>query len=198
VGGIIMRQKGFLIVLILILAGSGICLQNKIAYGKGKMPSPAAKTSIPQINLSAPKAPELQNYLGVQSDSEFNITQIHTKLILIEILNAFCPDCRKNASQMNQIFNIIENDADLKPNLKFIGIAAGNNANEVDPFVKEYNIKFPVFPDPDNKIHELLGGAGPPGVILSDIAGKVLFVHEGVIEDIDFILEKIREAQKQL
>ena len=55
-----------------------------------------------------------------------------------------------------------------------------------------------MFPDPDNKIHQLLGGAGPPGVILSDIAGKVLFVHEGVLEDIDFLLEKIRQAQKQL
>jgi hypothetical protein len=98
--------------------------------------------------------------------------------------------------QMNRIFNIIENDSELKSDIKLIGIAAGNNANEVDPFVKEFKIKFPVFPDPDNKIHELLGGAGPPGVILSDIAGNVLFVHEGVIEDIDFLLEKIREAKK--
>ena len=65
---------------------------------------------------------------------------------------------------------------------------------QIDPFVKEFKIKFPVFPDPDNEIHELLGGTGPPGVILSDIAGKVLFVHEGVLEDIDFLLEKIREA----
>ena len=193
-----MRHQHFWISTFVAIIGLAITFNSLPAFGKGKTPPPATKTSIPQINLSAPKAPELQNYLGVQSDSEFNITQIHTKLILIEILNAFCPDCRKNAPQMNQIFNIIENDADLKPNIKFIGIAAGNNANEVDPFVKEYKIKFPVFPDPDNKIHELLGGAGPPGVILSDIAGKVLFVHEGVLEDIDLLLEKIREAQKQL
>jgi hypothetical protein len=197
-GGIIMRQKFVWIFSILFLFGLTITINSMQAFGKGKTPPPTVKTSIPQIKLKAPKAPDLQNYLGVQQDSEFNLTQIPAKMILIEILNTFCPECQKNVPQMNRVFNIVENDADLKSDIKLIGIAAGNEAIHVEPFVKEYKIKFPVFPDPDNKIHELLGGAGPPGLILSDIHGKVLFIHEGVIEDIDILLEKIREGHKQL
>jgi peroxiredoxin len=193
-----MRQKGVWVFSILLVFGLWIGLQNVPAYGKGKTPPPALTISMPQIRLAAPKTTDLQNYLGVAADSEFNITQVPSKLILIEIFNAFCPDCQKNAPQINRVFNIIENDADLKTDIKVIGIAAGNDAVQMEPFVKEFKIKYPVFPDPDNKIHELLGSAGPPGVILADIHGKVLFVHEGVLEDIDFLLEKIREGQKQL
>jgi peroxiredoxin len=166
------------------------------AYGKGKTP-PAAKTAIPQIKLPAPKSPDLQTYLGVAKDAEFNLTQVHAKLILIDILNAFCPDCQKNAPQMNRIFNIIDNDAELKPDIKIIGIAAGNDPVQIDSFVKEYKIKFPVFPDQDNQIHAMLGGTGPPGIILSDIHGKPLYVHEGALEDIDLLLAKIQEVRKQ-
>jgi thiol-disulfide isomerase/thioredoxin len=193
-----MRQKYVWIFSVLFIFGLTITFNSMQAFGKGKTPPATAKTSIPQIKLTAPKAPDLQNYLGVQQDSEFNLTQIPTKMILIEILNTFCPDCQKSAPQMNRVYNIIENDADLKPDIKLIGIAAGNDAFQIEPFVKEFKIKYPVFPDPDNKIHELLGGAGPPGVILADIHGKVLFVHEGLLGDIDFLLEKIRESHKQL
>jgi peroxiredoxin len=193
-----MRRKHFWILFPLFLFGLAITFNSMPAFGKGKTPPPAAKTSIPQVKLTAPSSPELQNYLGIEINSEFNLSQIRTKLILIEILNTFCPDCQKNAPQMNRVFNIVENDADLKSDIKLIGIAAGNDASHIEPFIKEFKIKFPVFPDPDNKIHELLGGAGPPGVILADIHGKVLFVHEGVLEDIDFLLEQIREGHKQL
>jgi peroxiredoxin len=193
-----MERKQFGVVSVLFIFGLAIAFNSLPAFGKGKTPSPAVKTFIPQIKLPAPKTPDLQIYLGLQNDSEFNLTQIRAKLILIEILNAFCPDCQKNAPQMNRVFSIIENNADLKSDIKLIGIAAGNDVNQIEPFAKEFKIKFPLFPDPDNKIHELLGGVGPPGVILSDMNGKVLFVHEGVVEDIDFLLEKIQEVHKQL
>jgi hypothetical protein len=193
-----MRKKEIWVLSILLMVGLGLCLQNMPVYGKGKTPAPAVKTSIPQIKLKAPKEPDLQNYLGVQKDTEFNLTQVRAKLILIDILDVYCPDCQKNAPQMNRIFNIIDSDAELKSDIKIIGIAAGNDSVQIESFVKEFKIKFPIFPDQDNQIHSLLGGTGPPGVILSDIHGKVLLVHEGVLEDIDFLLEKIREDRKQL
>jgi len=192
-----MGRKTFWVVSVLFIFGLTIIFNCLPAFGKGKTPSPAVKTFIPQIKLPAPKTQDFQNYLGVVNDSEFNLTQIRAKMILIEIFNAFCPDCQKNAPRMNQVFSIIENNPSLKPDIKLIGIAAGNDVNQIEPFAKELKIKFPLFADPDNKIHELLGGIGPPAVILSDMNGKVLFVHEGVLDDIDFLLEKIQELHKQ-
>lgn len=192
-----MGRKKFWAVSVILIFGLTIAFNCLPAFGKGKAPSPAAKTFIPKIKLPAPKTQDFQNYLGV-NDSEFNLTQIRAKMILIEIFNAFCPDCQKNAPQMNRVFSIIENNPDLKSDVKLIGIAAGNDVNQIDPFAKEFKIKFPLFADPDNKIHELLGSIGPPGLILSDMNGKALFVHEGVVEDIDFLLEKIQELHKQI
>jgi peroxiredoxin len=193
-----MSRKQFFVLTILLIVGLVIGHNGMSAYGKSNAPKAAEKTSIDQIKLSAPQSSDLQNYLGVQKDSEFKLTQIRAKLILIEIVDVYCPDCQRNAPQMNRIFNIIENDTELNSDTKIIGIAAGNDSKQTETFVKEFKIRFPVFPDPDNEIHKLLGGTGPPGIIFSDIHGKTLFVHEGVLEDIDFLLEKLREVHRQL
>ncbi len=193
-----MQKKTSWIFSVLVIFSLVAVFISMPAFGKGKTPPPVLKTDISRIKLFAPESPEFQTYLGVEKDSQFFITQLPAKLLLIEVLNAFCPDCQKNAPPMNQVFNIIENDTELKSGVKLIGIAAGNSANEIKPFIKEFKIKFPVFPDPDNKLHELLGNAGPPAVILSDINGNVLFFHEGVVKDMDLLLQNIQEAYKQL
>jgi len=193
-----MNAKRFFVLSILFIVGLALLQSGMPAYGKGNAPKGAEKAAIDQIKLPAPQTPDLLTYLGVPKDSEFKLNQIRSKLILIDILDVFCPECQKNAPQMNRVYNIIETDKELSPDVKIIGIAAGNDSKQIETFVKEFGVKFPVFPDPKNEIHKLLGGMGPPAVILSDGNGKVFFTHEGVLEDIDLLLEKLRESHKQL
>ena len=77
-----MSRKQFFVLTILLIVGLVIGHNGMSAYGKSNAPKAAEKTSIDQIKLSAPQSSDLQNYLGVQNDSEFNLTQIRAKLIL--------------------------------------------------------------------------------------------------------------------
>lgn len=192
-----MRQKRFLILSVLSFFGLTIGLAGLPAYGKGKSPKTVTNIPMSQIKLSAPSASDQQVYLGVQKDSVFTLNQTRAQFILIDVLNVFCPDCQKNAPQMNRIYNIVENDSDLKSDIKLIGIAVGNDDKQIAPYVAEFKIKFPVFPDPGNSIHTLLGGIEYPSLILADSKGNILFVHEGAIVDIDVLLEKLRDIHKK-
>ncbi|MBF0259788.1 MAG: TlpA family protein disulfide reductase [Desulfamplus sp.] len=107
-----------------------------------------------------------QAYLGLNrknlSDKTFNINDINADVVLVEIFSMYCPHCQKDAPNMNAFFNLIQKNESYRDRIKLIGIGVGNSAFEVDFFRKTYNIEFPLFSDPDFRIHKLLGGVRTP------------------------------------
>lgn len=151
----------------------------------------------PEINLGAPPGNDAGEYLGVTDAEMVVLQQIPARLVVIDILNVLCPDCHKNIPKLNRLYNIIENDADLKSDIRFIAIAAGNDKKQVQMFSDQYGIRFPIFDDPTDEIYYRLGAIGPPGLIITESAGKVRYIHEGVIKDLDGLLQTIRDIHRQ-
>ena len=88
-----------------------------------------------------------KNYLGLTGSGTFKITQVKAQAVLIEIFSMYCPYCQKDAPGINELFQAIEENAEMKGRIKIIGIGAGNSAYEVGVYKKKYNVPFPLIPD---------------------------------------------------
>jgi peroxiredoxin len=126
-------------------------------------PKPPQKGEVlPVINLPVPKNPDEKNYLGLSGSGLFKIPQIKAKAVIVEIFSMYCPYCQKDASGINELYRLIENNPDIKNKIKLIGIGAGNSPYEVGVFKKTYNVPFPLFPDKDFTIHKACGEVRTP------------------------------------
>ncbi len=117
---------------------------------------------LPVMNLPTPKNPDERNYLGLSGSGLFKIPQIKAKAVIVEIFSMYCPYCQKDAPGVNELYRLIENNADIKNKIKLIGIGAGNSSYEVDVFKKTYTVPFPLFPDKDFTIHKACGEVRTP------------------------------------
>ena len=156
---------------------------------------PAEGSTLPPVKLSIPKSPEEKSYLGLTGEGSFTIPQIKANVVIIEIFSMYCPYCQKEAPLVNELYNAIEKNPDLKGKIKIIGIGAGNTPFEVDVFRNKYQIPFPLFPDADFTIHKACGEVRTPYFIgvknNEDGTHRVIYSKLGTIEDANQFLELI-------
>jgi thiol-disulfide isomerase/thioredoxin len=160
---------------------------------------PAVGGILPDIKLSMPKDMADKNYLGLGffGFGSFTIPEIKTSLVIIEIFSMYCPYCQREAPNVNQLYEKIEQNPALKGKIKIIGIGVGNTSYEVGTFKKKYNVSFPLFADADYVIHKMVGEVRTPyfiGVKMNqDGSHQVIYSKLGEMEGVDqFLATMIR------
>jgi thiol-disulfide isomerase/thioredoxin len=99
-------------------------------------------------------------WLGLVKGDTFFLKDVKADLIILEFTNKYCYSCQLQAPAMNQLFEMVEKDEQLRGRVKFLGVGAGNNQNEVDSFKAEKKIPFPIVPDPKFLAYEAIGEPG--------------------------------------
>ena len=155
---------------------------------------PAVGGVLPDIKLSMPKDLADKNYLGlgIFGFGSFTIPEIKANVVIIEIFSMYCPYCQREAPNVNQLYEKIEQNAALKGKIKIIGIGVGNTSYEVGTFKKKYSVPFPLFTDADFIIHKMIGEVRTPyfiGVKLNpDGSHQVIYSKLGEMEGVDQFL----------
>ena len=156
---------------------------------------PAKGEPFPAITLPIPKDGDEKDYLGLTGSGTFKITQVKAQAVLIEIFSMYCPFCQKDPS-VNELFQAIEKDPDLKGRIKILGIGAGNSAYEVGVFKKIYHVPFPLIPDERFALHKALGETRTPYFILVGISpggtGEVTYSELAGFKGVEAFLEILK------
>jgi peroxiredoxin len=99
------------------------------------------------LRLPTPADPSHRGYLGVPPGETFALSDVQTKILIIEIFDFYCIHCQKEAPNVNRLYNRIEKDSLLKNHIKIIGIGFRNTPYEIAQFRKAYAVPFPLFAD---------------------------------------------------
>jgi len=110
----------------------------------------------------------------------------------------YCPYCQKDAPGINELFQAIERDPELKGRIKILGLGAGNSAYEVGVYKKTYNVPFALIPDERFALHKALGETRTPYFILVRIdqggTGLVTYSELSGFKGVESFLEIIRKS----
>jgi peroxiredoxin len=171
-----------------------LILASTVAMAAPSQP-PQVGSSLPEVKLPKPAdAGELQ-YLGLTGAGTFSADQVKTQALIIQIFSMYCPYCQKDAPNVNRFFGLIENNPQLKGKIKIIGIGAGNTQFEVATFKKKYKVEFPLIPDGDFKIYNIIGEVRTPYFIMVKLNGskplEVVYSRLGGHEDVEAFLAEV-------
>lgn len=175
----------------LMLAVTGIMVSGMVIARNADAATLSLGKPLPafQMRLNAP--PDALAYLGVEAGRAFALTEIPSDLVLIELFSVLCKACHENVPPLNQLYGILSGDPEMAARLKMLGIALNNDTKMAEGYQKAFKVKFPVVPDPGGVIDALFPDVMTPCLILADREGKILFFHEGVIDDVDAVLTEI-------
>lgn len=174
----------FIVFILSIVVAYPVSGARELAIKKGMI--------LPEIKLIGAGTPEVQKYLGLENLEPFSLSQIKTKLILVEFYSFYCPHCQEAAPTNNKLFKYIRRSSELKNDIKMIGIALTNKPFEVKMFKETFHVKFPLFPDEDKAILDKLGIQWTPVMVLMKPTGEVLIAHYGMIKDLKGFISEIK------
>jgi len=186
-----MKKKKTLLVFILSFIVSLSC---EVVLGETKPLGFAIP--FPDLRFTQSLSREEQNYLGIPPKKVFFFREITGNLILVEFLSTYCINCQRQAPIFNEVYSSIETDSRLKGKVKMIGIAAGNNLNEVQIFKKAYDIPYPILSDARFDAHIAVGSPRTPFSIWvrrdAQRNSIVVSTHLGLIDSAKSALDETR------
>lgn len=140
-------------------------------------------------------------YLGVAEvlarSGEFRVEDIWGDVLVIELFNRFCFGCQQGAPLVNKVYEKVTSDPSLSTKVRFLGVGVGNNMKTVNDFRREFDVPFPLVPDPRFGLLDVIGNPGgtPYTMILKRTSRGLMLMstHFGVLDSVEESVKEIKE-----
>ncbi|MGA1823389.1 MAG: TlpA family protein disulfide reductase [bacterium] len=102
------------------------------------------------------------HYFGIKKAKEIDISEINAQVLIVEVLSVYCVSCMSQTAYDRELFSMILTNEKTAGKVKMIGVAAGNNLREVNNFIEEFSVPYPVFPDYKFFHYDMVGQVRTP------------------------------------
>jgi peroxiredoxin len=169
----------------LILAGTGIMLIAGASYifklGLQTEPTTASAASdgIGVVDSVIPAAVEIDapelTLTTVDGKTE-SLADYRDQVILINNWATWCPPCRAEMPELEAYYQTHKNNGFV-----MIGISAGDPRDQVQTFIAEYGLTFPIWLDPTMKALDAFNSRSLPSSFVIDQTGTIRLSWTGAI-----------------
>ena len=151
----------------------------------------------PEFSMTNTLAADELEAIRVKAGKEIALKDIGYKIILIEFLNVYCHTCRMQVEIFNDLYAAIKKDPVLSKDVCLLGIAVGNDIQEVQEFKKNFGAGYPILPDPNKDVFNMTGNVhGTPQtyIISGDKQRFVIYYHPGAVSSPEPYIRALKAA----
>lgn len=146
--------------------------------------------------FAKPMSDEDAKYLGLEKAAEFTVKDVKSPYVLVEQFSTTCPHCMVQAPVLNNLYNLVNQDAKLKDKVKFLAVGQGNDEAALKMWKAFHKVPFPLIADPKSTLGDALNFHPYPVTMVLDKTGKIVLVHIGAFESADEVLKELKTALK--
>ncbi len=162
----------------------------------GAEAEPKVGQVIGSVTLNPPITADGAKYLGLAKQEAFTLKDVKAPYVLVEQFNTSCPHCMHQAPFLNNVYNMVQQDAGLKDKIKFMGVGQGNDASALQMWQAFHKVPFPLVPDTDSALGKAINFSPYPVTMVVDKTGKILWVHIGAFDNAEEVFKEIKKVVK--
>jgi peroxiredoxin len=157
----------------LVIIGVGLVVLGLLAAKVISIGGFSSDISVVPSVVSFP-APELS--LNDLKGEKVSISDYNQKIVMINNWATWCPPCKAEMPILSKYFKEHRDQGFL-----LVGIEAGDPTKEVEKFIKDYGLSFPILLDPNNKSLIAFHNDNLPSSYVIDRNGNVILAWTGPI-----------------
>jgi peroxiredoxin len=131
--------------------------------------------SLPESAAVGSVAPDFE--LENLANETVKLSEMQGKIVVINFWATWCEPCKVEMPFFEKLFSRSQS------NLAILAVNFDEPSQEVEKFVDEYQLSFPVLLDPGGNVQELYRVRGYPTTFVVDEAGVIQFHHIGLITE---------------
>ena len=120
-------------------------------------------------------------------DQTFALSEMRGKIVVLNFWATWCEPCKLEMPFFEQLHNSGQSDMEIW------GVNFDESPQQVENFVEEFNLSFPILLDPGGVVQDLYRVRGYPTTYVVDESGVIRFHHIGLIteEQLGHYLEQL-------